>query len=121
MDDFRGRVLRIIAGSYDEQTESFVDESTIFLVRQRAAKASGAACVSLEPDAWTAFAIILGRTPDDLAGWEILADQNAWLRATWHPNDAGDRNDLRALAAEIRNITAHPIPIVAASGHIHQH
>ena len=93
LDDLRGSVLRIVAASDDEQTEPKVDASTIFLVQHHTTKANGAACVSTEPEAWAAFAIILGRAPDDLAGWTVLADQNAWLRVAWHPGEANDWND----------------------------
>jgi mono/diheme cytochrome c family protein len=120
LDDLRGRVLRIVAASDDEQTDPNVDASTIFLVRHQIGKANGAACVTSEPEAWAAFAIILGREPDDLTGWTLLADQNAWLRAAWHPGEAGEWNDPHALTAVIRDITAHPLAIVPAGGHVHQ-
>ena len=120
LDDLRGRVLRIVAAADDEQMEPKVDAATIFLVRHHTAKANGAACVNTEPQAWVAFAIILGRPPDDLAGWKMLADQNAWLRAAWHPGQADDWNDPRALTAVIRDIMTHPLVIVGASGHVHQ-
>jgi putative copper export protein/mono/diheme cytochrome c family protein len=120
LDDLRGKVLRIVADSDEEQSEPNVDASTIFLVRHHTAKANRAACVNAEPEAWVAFAIILGRSPDDLAGWTMLADQNAWLRAAWHPGEADDWNDPRVLTAVIRNIMTHPLVIVGASGHVHQ-
>jgi hypothetical protein len=113
-------VLRIVAAADDEQMEPKVDASTIFIVQHHTAKANGAACVNTEPQAWVAFAIILGRPPDDLAGWKMLADQNAWLRAAWHPGQADDWNDARALTAVIRDIMTHPLVIVGASGHVHQ-
>ena len=120
LDDLRGRVLRIVAASDDEQTEPKVDASTIFLVRHHAAGANGAACVNAEPEAWVAFAIILGRSVDDLAGWKVLADQNAWLRAAWHPGEADDWSDPRVLTEVIRDIATHPLVIVGAGGHVHQ-
>ena len=94
--------------------------TTIFLVPHHTAKANGAACVNAEPEAWVAFAIILGRAPDDLAGWTMLADQNAWLRAAWHPGEADDWNDPRVLTAVIRDIMTHPLVIGGASEHVHQ-
>jgi putative copper export protein/mono/diheme cytochrome c family protein len=121
LDDLRGSVLRIIAASDDEQTEPKVEASTIFLVRHHITKANIAACVSTEPEAWVAFAIILGRAPDELAGWTMLADQNAWLRAAWHAGEAGDWNDPSVLNTRIRDIITHPLVIVGASGHVHQH
>jgi putative copper export protein/mono/diheme cytochrome c family protein len=121
LDDLRGRVLRIVAAaSDDEQTVPTVDASTIFLVRRHTAKARSATCVNAEPEAWAAFAIILGRAPDDLASWTMLADQNAWLRAVWHPGEADDWNDPRVLTAVIRDIMKHPLVNVGAGGHVHR-
>jgi putative copper export protein/mono/diheme cytochrome c family protein len=120
LDDLRGRVLRIVAASDEEQTEPETDATTIFLEPHHTPKANGAACVNAEPEAWVAFAIILGRGPEDLAGWTMLADQNAWLRAAWHPGGADDWNDPRVLTAVIRDIMTHPLVIVGASGHVHQ-
>ena len=121
LDDLRGRVLRIIAASDDEQVEPIGNATTIFVVRNHVTRSSGAACVTSEPETWTAFAIILGRTPDDLAGWQILVDQNAWLRVAWHPGDPGNWGDPRVLAAVIGDITAHPLVITIPGGHVHPH
>jgi putative copper export protein/mono/diheme cytochrome c family protein len=120
LDDLRGRVLRIVAAPDDEQMEPKVDASTIFLVRHPATKSKSTACVNAEPEAWVAFAIILGRAPDDLAGWKMLADQNAWLRAAWNIGETDDWNDPRVLTAVIRDIMTHPLVIAGTGGHVHR-
>jgi hypothetical protein len=56
-----------------------------------------------------------------LAGWQILVDQNAWLRVAWHPGDPGNWGDPRVLAAVIGDITAHPLVINIPGGHVHPH
>ena len=77
--------------------------------------------MTVEPEAWTAFAILLGTTPDGLAGTEMLADANLWLRAVWRSGDTGNWNDPRQAAALIRDIAAHPLPPATGGGHAHHH
>jgi putative copper export protein/mono/diheme cytochrome c family protein len=120
-DDLRGRLLRIEArsGSEREDAPPQVDATTVLLVRNHASRPIEAACVAVEPEAWSAFAIILGQKPDTLAGWQILVDKGSWLRAAWHPGDPGDWNDPQALEDIIRDISAHPLAITPPSGHVH--
>jgi hypothetical protein len=73
----------------------------------------------VEQTTWSAFAVLLGETPDMLAGTQALADQNGWLRTRWRPGDAGDWNDPTALAAVIRDIAAHPLAV--GGGHAHHY
>jgi putative copper export protein/mono/diheme cytochrome c family protein len=125
LDDLRGHVLHIIAVSGDEQAElpsvANVDATTLFVELRPTAPPERAACIASEPETWAAFAILLGRAPDASAHWQILVDQNAWLRAAWQPGDPGDWNDPRSLDAAIRDITAHPITGYDAAGHVHRH
>lgn len=125
LDDLHGRALRIVAASGDEQVESpmpgDVDVTTILVPRNIAARPAGTACVATEPQAWTALAIILGLSPDALAGTQLLVDRNGWLHAAWRPGDAEDWTDPRVLAARIRDILAHPLAIGSFAAHAHQH
>ena len=81
LDDLRGHALRIIAVSDDERPEpplpDDVDAVTVLVARNLAAKPTGAACVASEPQVWTALAIIVGLSPDALAGTQVLVDRNA--------------------------------------------
>ncbi len=122
LDDMRGTPIRIIAAAGDEQTQppSLPDATTVFLVR-KPAKPSSAACVASEPQTWTAFAILLGVPLDAMAGWQILADSNAWLRAAWHPGVAGNWDDPSIVGARLRGIEANPIASDTAEGHVHRH
>jgi len=129
LDDLRGRVLRVIALSGNEPAASAspagIDVTTIVLARDPAARKQGTACVANEPEAWTAFSIILGVADDTLAGTQILVDRNAWLRMAWRPGrqasgpDAGDWTDPRSLEAAVRDIAAHPIAVDTSAGHVH--
>jgi hypothetical protein len=122
LDDLRGRVLRIIAAAGDEQTmpPPVADTTTIFVVHTAMARPSNGACVTSEPETWTAFATLLGQSPDALAGWQILVDNNSWLRAAWHAGQPGDWNDPTRLAERIRDIVDHKLAI-SPSAHVHIH
>lgn len=90
------------------------------LARDRKVKPVGSVCVTVEQSTWDAFALLLGVTPDTLAGTQALADQNGWLRARWRPGDPGDWNNPQVLTTIIRDIAVHPLA-VSAAGHAHHH
>jgi putative copper export protein/mono/diheme cytochrome c family protein len=125
--DLRGHVLRIAA--MPEHAPPLpalppvedINIRTILLVRHPPRPPPDSTCVTVEPEAWTAFAILLGTTPDELAGAEMLADADLWLRAFWRSGDAGNWNDPRKAAAIIRDIAAHPLAPATGGGHAHQH
>ena len=114
-DDLRGRIVHIIAATESTSQLSATEEpsvATIALSRGRKSKPIHAECVTPEPTTWDAFAILLDVSPDALMGTQALADQNGWLRMYWRPGDPGNWTDSQALAAVIRDIAAHPLPIV---------
>ena len=123
LDDMRGKVLRIVAASGDEQVAPLknADVTTIFLVRSHTVIPTHTACVASEPETWTAFSILLGQAPDVLDGWQVLVDRNAWLRAAWHPGEAGDWTNPQTLIARIRDINEHPLAVTLPGGHVHVH
>ncbi|HEX3996643.1 MAG TPA: c-type cytochrome, partial [Acetobacteraceae bacterium] len=92
---------------------------TILLARHPPMPPIAGTCVTVEPEAWAAFAILLGVTPDELAGTELLGDTDQWLRAVWESADAGKWNDPQQAVAMIRDIAAHPL--APASEHAHHH
>jgi putative copper export protein/mono/diheme cytochrome c family protein len=118
LDDLRGRPLRIIAAAEELPAKAVLDVTTIVVTKSRAIRPLDRVCVATEPQTWTALAILLGLPPDDLAGAQVLADQNGVLREAWRPEEA--LPDSAALAATVRDITAHPIAIPAAGGHVHR-
>jgi hypothetical protein len=121
LDDLRGKDLRIVAASGDEQPAPRPDSDamTIFVVRSRVVRPTGTACVTSEPETWAAFAILLGQPQDSLTGWQILADRSDWLRAAWHPGQSGDWNNPQLLAGQIRDINDHPLAVNQPSPHAH--
>jgi putative copper export protein/mono/diheme cytochrome c family protein len=125
LDDLRGRALRIIAVSDDERPEPPLPDDvaavTVLVARNPAAKLTAAACVASEPQVWTALAIIVGSSPDTLAGTQVLVDRSGWLRAAWRPGDAEDWTDPRVLAARFREILARPLAIDPSAEHAHHH
>ncbi len=122
LDDLHGRVLHIVAAAGDELASPVdADATTIIVERHRGVAPNRSACIASEPETWTALAIIVGQSPDALAGSQVLIDQSAWLRAAWRPGDPGDWTDPQSLAAAIREIAAHPIAGDATGGHAHRH
>jgi mono/diheme cytochrome c family protein len=123
LDDLRGRVLRIIAVSGEEQADPAspvdINVATVFAVPHPAVRPNPSACVASEPESWGALSIILGLTPDTLAGAQVLADGNGWLRAAWRPGEPEDWNDPQQLASKVHDIATHPIAITGTSAHTH--
>jgi putative copper export protein/mono/diheme cytochrome c family protein len=122
LDDLRGRAIRLVALADDREAEPAapdVDATTIVVARGAGPEPSDDTCVAVEPQTWTAMAIILGVPPDGLAGAQVLADPNGWLRAAWLPGTNGQLDDPRALRARVRDIMEHPLVITAPAGHHH--
>jgi mono/diheme cytochrome c family protein len=123
--DLRGHILRIVAMPDHASPPPVlapvdgVHIRTILLARHPPMRPPDSTCVTVEPEAWTAFAILLGVTPDELAGTEMLADADLWLRASWKSGDAGKWNDPRQAEAIVRDIAAHPLAQAASGGHHH--
>jgi putative copper export protein/mono/diheme cytochrome c family protein len=123
--DLRGHILRIVAMPDHASPPPVlppvdgVNIRTILLARHPPMRPPDSTCVTVEPEAWTAFSILLGVTPDELAGTEMLADADLWLRASWKSGDAGKWNDPRQAESIVRDIAAHPLAQAASGGHHH--
>jgi putative copper export protein/mono/diheme cytochrome c family protein len=115
LDDLRGRMLRIIATSDEEQAAPVLPAqdgvTTILVLRDHVGRRGASDCIASEPDTWTALSIILGVLPGALAGSQILVDRNDWLRLAWRPGDSDDWLDPRIIEARIRDIATHPLAI----------
>ena len=121
LDDLRGHMLRFVTMAADARSSAHpvsmgVDIKTILLTRDRASKPTASACVTIEPEAWSAFAILLGVTPDEIAGTQILSDADLRLRARLRLGEAGDWNDPRRFSAVIREIAEKPVGHAAKAG-----
>ena len=122
LDDLRGRVIHVVALVNDRDAElpaSGIAVTTILVARGAVPGPEGDTCVATEPETWAAFAILLGVSPDALAGAEVLADPNGCLRAAWLPGTNIDADHQRALQARIRDIVEHPLIITPPAGHHH--
>ena len=122
LDDLHGRVIHVIALADGEEVQPpapGTETATVLVARGAVPKPEDDACVATEPQTWSAFAILLGVSPDALAGAEVLADPNGWLRAAWLPGTNGDVNHPRTLQARVRDIIEHPLVITAPMGHHH--
>ncbi|HEY7578841.1 MAG TPA: CopD family protein [Acetobacteraceae bacterium] len=122
LDDLRGRAIRLVALADDREAEPAapdVDVTTILIAPGAAPAPSGGTCVAAEPQTWTAMAIILGVPPDAMAGAQVLADANGWLRAAWLPGNNRESDNSRTLRARVRDIIEHPLVIAAPAVHHH--
>jgi hypothetical protein len=125
LDDLRGRILRIIAEPSEETSiplpPTGTDITTIILSRKPTSSLTTAACVASEPETWTTFAILSGVSRDALAGEQVLADQNSWLRVLRRPGYPGDLSNPQALRDTIRDIAAQPLAVDTTGAHVHRH
>jgi mono/diheme cytochrome c family protein len=121
MADLRGHAVHVVAGDaapYEVPPQGGV--STIDLALRDAATPREAGCVTADPAAWSAYAVLADLRPDELAGTEFLVDPNGWLRAVHRPGAAGGwhTNDL---IAAVRSIYASPIKRPSGAQHEHHH
>lgn len=89
---WRGQRLRIVAAG---SATSLLEDPRVVTVQLQpfadAALPRVADCVIDSPAAWEAFALIAGT--DRLAGTQLLADRDGWLRARGAPDTAGWSED----------------------------
>ena len=123
LDDLRGQVLRIVvpAGSQPEPTltPASTHLTTITLPPNAASRPDAAACLA-PGEVLKAFAILLGTTPEALAGSQFLIDPNGWLRARWRPGEPGGWGTSERLFARTEALAKHALPD-RANGQAHRH
>lgn len=124
-DDLRGNVLRIVVPANPNKPLPRTDSTgtqlvTISLPANAADRLEEAPCVA-QYEAREAFAILLGTTPDALAGSEFLIDANLWLRARWRPGERSGWPTSQILAARVKALARSPLPADPAAGHVHRH
>jgi putative copper export protein/mono/diheme cytochrome c family protein len=124
LDDLRGKILHVVAELGEEAPASAAPTAipvTTIVLSQRRMSPMTPACRASEPETWSAFSILTGVPSRELAGEQVLVDQNTWLRAAWRPGSPGNWADSREFTAMVANIAAHPVPVDAAGGHVHHH
>lgn len=121
MSDLRGKVVQVIADSLETpDPPAITTEAGIQVVRLHLAMDRHDDCVVATPDAWGAYAMLSGRSPEALAGSVFLVDPAGWLRAARMPGDNGPGwSDPARLIAEIQRICADPISIGTGAAHEH--
>lgn len=98
LHDLRGRFLRLVIGK----------PSATATIADVGAKTT-TSCLIADSAVKSAYAIVSGIAPADLADAQFLIDGQGWLRAVEPPGDPLGWSDPQALAAEIRALAAHPI------------
>ena len=85
---WRGQRVRIVAGA-----EATAEDPRLVTVRllPSASGAGDGGCVADAPAAWQALALIAGS--DELAGTQLIADRDGWLRARSQPGNAAWSDD----------------------------
>lgn len=122
LDDLRGRAVRVITLNGRSPAEAVTPSTaaaTVLVALNKAPEPGDNICVTTERELWTALAIILGVSPDNLAGAQFLVDQNGWLRTAWRPGEGGGWGDASVLAARVHDILTHPLTVSVPSGHPH--
>ncbi len=113
--DFHGGFVRLVIGTMPGVPDSSV--TTILATTDPAAQPEPALCIADDATLPTAYGIVSGVTPQDLAGTQILIDGQGWLRAVQPGRTGGGWNDTRQLAATIRQLQADPIARGAENDH----
>jgi putative copper export protein/mono/diheme cytochrome c family protein len=119
--DLRGRVLHLVVPDVVQPIQGADDPLAATLVLADAAmQADGRAC-NAAPDARPALAILLGATPEALAGQQFLIDPNGWLRASWRPGEPAAWTSPELLTARVRMLAERPLPADPADAHAGHH
>ncbi|HEY0200536.1 MAG TPA: cytochrome c [Burkholderiaceae bacterium] len=87
LSSWRGQRLRLVADGAGAVVQEDPRLVTVSLAFTGAALPAGG-CVAASPDAWTALALVAGVAPGELAGTQLLADRDGWLRARGQPGKA---------------------------------
>jgi putative copper export protein/mono/diheme cytochrome c family protein len=108
LSSLRGQVLRIVAMRDEKDDPPALPSNDL---------AVGTIPLTRGSDAWAAYAIVVGTTPDRLPGITFLVDSSGWLRRIFEPDAA---RNVAAFLAAARDAEAHPIAIRDASS-MHHH
>jgi putative copper export protein len=131
-EDLRGQVVRLVIPPENEPaliSPALVSPAldsidgdkafkTILVAEANSTMPNAAGCLA-QQETGDALAILLGTTPDSLAGTQLLIDSNGWLRARWKPGELGGWPTSERLSSRIRTLTEHPLPAVSTKAHHH--
>ena len=122
-DDLRGKVLRLVVpGDRPLLLPPNADPRlmTISLLAGPDGWPGSALCTA-QPGTLRALSILLGTTPEALAGERDLIDGNGWLRARWRPGQRGGWGTPDLLLPRVETLARSPLPADPGSAHIHHH
>ena len=114
--DLRGGFVRLVIGASSPAVQGV---TTILATTDPAAHPAAGVCVTGDEDVPRAYAIVAGLASSDISGTEFLIDGEGWLRAVQRPAQKPGWDDPGLLAADIRQLAAHPIPADAGMSHAH--
>ena len=113
--DFRGGFVRLVLGTTPGTPDPSV--TTILATTNPAARPGPGLCIADDAALPSAYGIVSGLAPQDLAGTQILIDGQGWLRAVQPGRTGAGWNDTQRLAATIRQLQADPIARGAENDH----
>jgi len=93
--------------------------TTVLATAEPTAHPGPGLCIADDAALPTAYGIVSGLAPPDLAGAQVLIDGEGWLRAVQPGRPGAGWNDTRRLAATIRQLQADPIARGAEDDHAH--
>ena len=122
MQDLRGSVVQVIAdGAGGPALRALPAPDDPPVVRLHLSPPGANDCRAATPDAWDAYAVLAGRSPQSLAGAVFLVDANGWLRNAYLPREGSFGSDPDQLTRDVQQVRANPLPIAAGGGHEHHH
>ena len=113
--DLRGRFVRLVVGTAPPTTAPGV--TTILATGDPAARATTGTCIAGDAGLPQAYAIVSGLGLAELPGVEFLIDGDGWLRAVQRPMARPGWSDPEALAADMKQLAAHPIAASPGASH----
>lgn len=116
LSSWRGQRIRIVAASKGAAPVPEDPRMVTVLLRQghEDTAPQQAECIAESRDAWNAFALIAGT--DQLAGTQLLADRDGWLRALGAPGNAGWSEDDLLCRSDPAPITSTSQPVDGLGG-----
>jgi hypothetical protein len=126
MADLRGDAVHVVVANRLDDPQPVPPQAGIAVVTLLVAfdpagdvKPPPGACVTTDPAAREAYAVLAAVPPERLPGAAFLVDPNGWLRAEQRPDVTGGWHTRDALVAAIRGICAHPIEQPSGAQHEH--
>jgi mono/diheme cytochrome c family protein len=112
LSELRGRFVRLIIGVPAAAPVALPDLVT---VATGAGPQSGM-CLANDETIVQAYAVIAGRAPGDLGGWQFLIDPDGWLRVAQAPDGKPGWNDGKTLQTELGALRARKVEAKSGAG-----